>query len=91
MMVDNQSTLEIVDTNGKKQQAEVVMVLELPQTKKRYIVYTLNEKRNDMVILYASSILSQNNEIILEDISDEEWLLLKNQMREIIHDRGGSQ
>ena len=87
MVVDNQSVLEIVDIDGERKKVEVVLTLTLEQTHKNYIVYTLNQKKNDMVVLYASSILEQNGKMILEDISDAEWSLVKNKMREIIQDK----
>lgn len=86
MVVDNQSVLEIVDIDGERKKVEVVLTLTLEQTHKNYIVYTLNQKKNDMVVLYASSILEQNGKMILGDISDAEWSLVKNKMREIIQD-----
>lgn len=90
MTVENQKMLEIMNSNGEKQQVEVVMAFASEETNKQYIVYTLNEKKeDDMVVLYASSMTEQGEKIILEDISDEEWSMLKYKMREVIYTEGG--
>lgn len=87
MVVDDQLVLEITDVDGEKKKVEVVLTLALEQTNKEYIIYTLNQKSNDLVVLYASRIRRQNGEIVLENILDNEWLLVKNKMREIIQDK----
>lgn len=76
--------LDIMDTKGDKQQIEVIFAFELDQ--KQYIVYTKNEQReNDTVLLYASAMVIRDTNIVLENITDEEWLLVKNKMRDSIH------
>lgn len=87
MVVDDQSVLEIIDIDGEKKKVEVVLTLALEQTNKEYIIYTLNQKSNDLVVLYASEIRRQNGEVVLENILDNEWLLVKNKMQEIIQDK----
>lgn len=82
----NQLMLDVIDSNGKIQKVEVVMAFESEVTKKQYIIYTKNESSvNGRVVLYASAMEEKDEKIILEDISDEEWLIVKGKMREVIH------
>ena len=90
-MEHNQSMLEMIDQDGIKQFVEVVFVYEDQMTKQQYIVYTKNEKReNDMVILYASKVKVQDEKATFENISDEEWKMLKEKMRDAIHGERGN-
>lgn len=92
MTVKSENLLEVMNGNGERQQIEVVMAFATEDTNKQYVVYTLNEKKeNDMVILYASTMVEQDGNIILEDISDEEWSMVKYKMREVIYTERSSQ
>ncbi len=85
-MQNNQTMLEVLDQNGQKQSVEVVFTYQDEMTKKEYIVYTKNEKaQNDMVILYASLVAINGDTMVFEDISDDEWKMLKEKMRDAIH------
>lgn len=82
----NQYILDVIDTDGEVQQVEVLLAFESETTKKQYIVYTKNEiGSNDRIVLYASTMLEKDQKIILEDISDQEWLIVKDKMREVMH------
>lgn len=92
MTVKSENLLEVMNGNGERQQIEVVMAFATEDTNKQYVVYTLNEKKeNDMVILYASTMVEQDDKIILEDISDEEWSMVKYKMREVIYTERSNQ
>ncbi len=90
MVAENTSTLQIINSKGEKQQVDVVMTFSLDKTNQKYIVYTLNETKNDMVILYASKILEKDGETVFENVSDEEWALIKEKMREAIRSERGN-
>lgn len=85
-MTTNQFMMDVIDLDGKAQQVEIVMAFESDITKKQYVVYTKNEVgAGDRVVLYASVMEENNGKIILTAISDEEWKIVKNKMREVIH------
>lgn len=92
MAVEKKSFLRITDIDGKPQQVEVVMAFFDEKSDKQYIVYTKNEKReNNTVILYASILKEQEGQTLLENVTDEEWALIKDKMREIVRKEGVSQ
>lgn len=82
----NKLILDVIDLDGTNKQVEIVMAFESETTKKEYVVYTKNEVSADnRILLYASAMVEKEGKIILEDISDEEWLIVKGKMREVMH------
>lgn len=89
IIVKNKTTLEIVNSDGQKQTVEVILAFVSEKTNKQYIVYTQNEKNaQDMVILYASAMIESDDKIVFEDISDDEWKIVKDKMRDLMHQKG---
>ncbi len=85
----NKTTIEIVNSDGQKQAVEVILAFVSEKTNKQYIVYTQNEKNGeDMIILYASAMIESNDKIVFEDISDDEWKIVKDKMRDLMHQKG---
>ncbi len=85
-MESTQPILEVIDENGQKQSVEIVFSYQDEITQKEYVIYTKNEKMpNDMVVLYASLITVNDNTMKFENISDDEWNMLKGKMRDAIH------
>lgn len=85
-MESTQPILEVIDENGQKQSVEIVFSYQDEITQKEYVIYTKNEKMpNDMVVLYASLITVNDNTMKFENISDDEWNMLKGRMRDAIH------
>lgn len=75
----------IINSAGQKEAIEIVMAYESEETRKQYVVYSKTEAgANDTAYLYASAMAERDGEIILEDISDEEWAMVKNKMKEIV-------
>lgn len=72
--------------DGTEKEAEVVLCFEAKD--KQYIIYTFNEKdENNMVALYSSEMVQNNGKTELCGInSDEEWVMVKDVMKEIIVD-----
>ncbi len=89
MIIGEKSILDVIDVDGLEQQVEVLLLFEAEN--KQYVVYTKDEKKeNDLVMLYASLVKEQEGRIVFENISDEEWELVKQKMREVMHKEGGN-
>ncbi len=75
----------VIDKDGKERQAEVLSSFTIKEFKKDYILYTFDEKdENDMVKIYASTLIEKEDMYSLEAIATpEEWAAIKNIMREI--------
>ena len=75
-----------VDENGNEQEAEVVMCFEAGNPAKKYIIYTLNEKdKNNMVVIYSAILKETEGGYTTENIvDDEEWSMVKEVMRHVV-------
>ena len=74
--------LEVLEKNEKKQTIEVVLYFSLDTDGKDYIIYKdLSEADKDM--LYASQVIEKDEEIQLNDITDEEII---SQIKQIIQE-----
>jgi uncharacterized protein YrzB (UPF0473 family) len=78
-------TIIVIDKDGKEREAEVLSVFELEKFHKDYILYTFNEKNeNDMVKIYASTLIEKEDMYSFEAISTpEEWAAIKDLMRQM--------
>ncbi len=72
--------------NGEIINAELISYFELLDIGKKYIFYTKNETvENNLIKMYVSEVLSQDNIVnISEKMSEEEWTNLKNIMKSIL-------
>ena len=78
--------LTITKTDGSKEQVEEVISFEFNDTKKRYVVYTKNEKdENGNVTIYVTRIVSdENGNRFLGVENDDEWNRIKAALRALI-------
>lgn len=73
--MEEKRILTITKTDGSKEQVEEVISFEFNDTKKRYVVYTKNEKdENGNVTIYVTRIVSdKNGNRFLGVENDDEW------------------
>ena len=84
--MEEKRILTITKTDGSKEQVEEVISFELDDTKKRYVVYTKNEKdENGNVTIYVTRIVSdKNGNRFLGVENDDEWNRIKAALRALI-------
>jgi len=84
---EKKELLTIIDENGDRKEAEVLLYFKLEENGKEYVIYTFNEPAgNDLVTVYTSVVKrEENSEPVLTSIeSDEEWAKIKDVMRQVI-------
>lgn len=84
--MEEKRILTITKTDGSKEQVEEVISFEFNDTKKRYVVYTKNEKdENGNVTIYVTRIVSdKNGNRFLGVENDDEWNRIKATLRALI-------
>lgn len=84
--MEEKRILTITKTDGSKEQVEEVISFEFNDTKKRYVVYTKNEKdENRNVTIYVTRIVSdKNGNRFLGVENDDEWNRIKAALRALI-------
>lgn len=84
--MEEKRILTITKTDGSKEQVEEVISFEFNDTKKRYVVYTKNEKdENGNVTIYVTRIVSdENGNRFLGVENDDEWSRIKAALRALI-------
>ena len=84
--MEEKRILTITKTDGSKEQVEEVISFEFNDTKKRYVVYTKNEKEeNGNVTIYVTRIVSdKNGNRFLGVENDDEWNRIKAALRALI-------
>lgn len=84
--MEEKRILTITKTDGSKEQVEEVISFEFDDTKKRYVVYTKNEKdENGNVTIYVTRIVSdKNGNRFLGVENDDEWNRIKAALRALI-------
>ncbi|CDA23293.1 MAG TPA: DUF1292 domain-containing protein [Bacilli bacterium] len=84
--MEEKRILTITKTDGSKEQVEEVISFEFNDTKKRYVVYTKNEKdENGNVTIYVTRIVSdENGNRFLGVENDDEWNRIKAALRALI-------
>ena len=81
--MENEKTIKVTDENGVEREADVVLCFE--KDGKNYIIYTFNEKDSKgMAILHSSIIRQENGENIFEKLSDEDWVMVKKVMNQVV-------
>ena len=85
--MEEKRILTITKTDGTKEQVEEVISFEFNDTKKRYVVYTKNEKdENGNVTIYVTRIVSdENGNRFLGVENDDEWNRIKAALRALIN------
>ena len=65
------------------------MFFRLEEDGQEYIVYTFNEQEDDLVTVYTSKYVKNEENIYLEEVTDEaEWEKIKDVMRKAITENG---
>ena len=84
--MEEKRILTITKTDGSKEQVEEGISFEFNDTKKRYVVYTKNEKdENGNVTIYVTRIVSdKNGNRFLGVENDDEWNRIKAALRALI-------
>lgn len=84
--MEEKRILTITKTDGSKEQVEEVISFEFNDTKKRYVVYTKNEKdENGNVTIYVTRIVSdENGNRFLGVENNDEWNRIKAALRALI-------
>ena len=83
--MDEKRLLTITKLDGSIEEVEEVISFEFNDTKKRYLVYTKNEKDDaGNVTIYVTEMISdENGTRFLGVESDEEWSKIKDVLREL--------
>ncbi len=77
--------IRVKKSNGEEVEAEVILCFELEKTGKNYMIYTFNEvDAQNMATIHASVIKENENGYQLDTMSDDEWTIVKEVMREMI-------
>ena len=83
--MENKNTMKIQRTNGNIEEAEILLFFKLEEEGAEYIVYTFNEVEDDLVTVYTSKFIKNENNIVLEEVTEEEeWNKIKDVMRRAI-------
>ena len=84
-MEDNKKTLRINKLDGTFEEVEEVVSFEFNDTKKRYVIYTKNEKdQNGNITIYVTEVVTDIHGTRFLGVStDEEWARIKDVLREL--------
>lgn len=87
--MEEKRILTITKTDGTKEQVEEVISFEFNDTKKRYVVYTKNEKdENGNITVYVSNVDRSSGDVELLGVeSEDEWNRIKDVLRELSKDK----
>lgn len=84
-MEEKKNIIKIQRTNGNVEEAEVLLFFKLEENGPEYIIYTFNEIEDDLVTVYTSKFIKNEDNIVLEEVTDEEeWNKIKDVMRRAI-------
>lgn len=84
-MEEKRNIIKIQRINGNIEDAEVLLFFKLEEEGPEYIVYTFNEQEDDLVTVYTSKFIKNEDNIVLEEVTDEaEWSRIKDVMRRAI-------
>ena len=84
-MEENKKTLRINKLDGTFEEVEEVVSFEFNDTKKRYVIYTKNEKvQNGNITIYVTEVVTDIHGTRFLGVStDEEWARIKDVLREL--------
>ena len=86
------SKITVIDESGKETEANVLLYFNIEKNSKDYVLYTFGEvDEQAMETIHASVLTKENENYKLEKIADEEWLEVKDIMREIIRNEDVAQ
>lgn len=76
-------TIKITSADGKEMELKVITILKKPDGSKRFILYTFDEKAEN-VDIYASEIIDKNDSYVLDSIKEkEDWDLVQKAIQEL--------
>lgn len=87
MESEEKQVITIIDENGEKREADVLLYFKLEENGKDYLIYTFNEPAGDDLVTVHTSVVNKNEdgETVLAAIeNDEEWAKIKDIMRQVI-------
>lgn len=85
-----ESKIFVINEQGKKLEADILLHYVDKNNNKEYVLYTYHElDEQEMETLHASVLVKEDGKYKLEKITDEEWLMVKEVMREIIRNEEG--
>lgn len=84
-MEENKKTLRINKLDGTFEEVEEGVSFEFNDTKKRYVIYTKNEKdQNGNITIYVTEVVTDIHGTRFLGVStDEEWARIKDVLREL--------
>lgn len=85
-MMENK--IQVINEQGKKIEADVLLQYTIDE--KEIVLYTFHElDEQGMETIHASRLIKENDGYKLERITDEDWMQVKEVMREIIRNEEG--
>ncbi len=85
MKNEEKEFITFIDETGKEQEAEVVMCFKAGTPSKKYIIYTLNEKDMNNMVIYSAILIETESGYKIENIvDDQEWSMVKEVMRHVV-------
>lgn len=84
-MEESKKTLRINKLDGTFEEVQEVVSFEFNDTKKRYVIYTKNEKdQNGNITIYVTEVITDVHGTRFIGVStEEEWARIKDVLREL--------
>lgn len=77
--------ITVINDNGEEVNADILLYFKIAKHNKEYVLYTFGEiDDQEMETIHASVLIREDQNYKLEKIADDEWLEVKDIMREII-------
>lgn len=81
--MDNLKTIKITNQEGKEIEIKAITILKKPSDDKSFLLYTFDSESEKMDI-YASVLKEENNEYVLDSITEkEDWDLIQKAIEEL--------
>ena len=81
--MDNFQKIKIKNQNNEEVNLNVITVLKKPESDERFLVYTFDEKKED-VDIYASVIKEKDGITVLSEIENkEDWQMIQKAIEEL--------
>jgi len=72
--------------NGEEKEAEVLRIVENENNGKNYVVYTFDTDKEE-VDIYASEIIENDENIVLDSVkTEEEWKYIQQKISELVNE-----
>ncbi len=81
--MENLETIKVANQEGKELELKVITTLKKPNDNKSFLIYTFDEKAEN-VDIYASIIKEVNGNYILDSITEkEDWDLVQSAIQDL--------